>query len=91
MKRYVKASADENVIATKMSELQSASNELVDSILALIDELPKILEHVAEYDAENAKYGDSLGEELPQSLEYIINDIKSATRDVENISGYYTH
>ena len=91
MKRYVKASADENVIATKMSELQNASNELVDSIIALMDELSKILEHVAEYDAENAKYGDSLGEELPQSLEYIINDIKSATRDVENISGYYTH
>lgn len=91
MKRYVKASADENVIATKMSELQSASNELVDSILALIDELPAIMKHVAEYDAQNAQYGDSLGEELPKSLQYIIDDIKSATRDVENISGYYTH
>lgn len=87
MKKYIKANSD--AISKKMAEIQEASNELVDSILTLIGDLPQILQSIDAYDKENAQYGSTLSEEFPQSLQYIIDDIKSVTHDVANISGYY--
>lgn len=93
MKKFVRritASTDNNV-ANKISELQDVSNELVDSILELIDNLPEIARSIAEYEKENAAYGGSIVDELPEKLDWIIKETKDIVHDVHSISDYFIH
>ena len=91
MKLLRKVTASTDNVANQISELQDVSNELVDSILQLIDNLPVIQQSVIDYDKENAKYGDSLlAEDFTDDLKWTIKQLKDVVQDVQALSTKYT-
>ena len=92
MKKFVrKITASTDNLAYKVGELQSASNELVDAILELEDNMPTIIRNIAQYDRDNAEYGESIANELPEQIDWAIKQIKDVINDVKNISDYFIH
>lgn len=79
MKRYIKASAD---ISDSISKLQNASNDVVDAILSLMDEVYMIQQSIDRYDAENAEYYTSPDEKLEAQFK---NDIGNITWELGTI------
>jgi len=79
MKRYIKASAD---ISDNVAKLQNASNDVVDAILTLMDEVYMIQQSIDRYDAENAEYYTSSDEKLEAQFK---NDIGNITWELGTI------
>lgn len=86
-----KVTASTDVVSDLMGELQDTSNDFVDSLLSLIDDLPHIQQEIAVYDEQNAQYGESLAEELPEKLRWIIKQLKDVIDDVNSVSDYFIH
>lgn len=92
MKKFVhKITASTDNLSYKIGELQSTSNELVDVILELEDNMPTILMNIAQYDKANAEYGESLADELPEQIDWAIKQLRDVINDVRNISDYFMH
>lgn len=89
MKRLKKVTAETNNVATIIGELQDTSNELVDAIFELIDNLPAIKQSITDYDRENAKYGGAIANELPEKLNDIVKELNDVVQDVKGISDYF--
>lgn len=86
-----KITASTDVVADRITEIQDSSNNLVDAIIVLMNNLPSIQQTIAEYDAKNAQYDESLSEELPEKLDWIIKQLKDVIHDVNDVSDYFLH
>ena len=91
MKLLRKVTASTDNVASQIGELQDVSNELVDSILQLIDDLPAIGQSVVNYDKENAEYGSSmLAEDFADDLKWTIKQLRDVVQSVQDLSTKYT-
>jgi uncharacterized UPF0160 family protein len=87
MKRYIKA----NAMQDSVSNLQNKSNELVDSILQLIDKYPAMEAYVKRMDAIDNGYGDpeEYANEFKGDISNVIDDINYAIKGINRIIEYY--
>lgn len=87
MKRYIKA----NAMQDSVSNLQNKSNELVDSILQLIDKYPGMKAYVKRMDAIDNGYDDpeEYADEFKGDISNVIDDIDYAIKGINRIIEYY--
>lgn len=92
--RYSALEPDSSLVSKageRMSAIQDTSNDLVDSILALADNLPEIYQRITEYDAKNLEYGDSISDELIDQLDWVLKQLTDVVHDVDAISDFFLH
>ena len=86
MYRYIRSS-EESQLPNAISDMQAASNNVVDAILRLIDNVPAVVKYLQE----SIRFGDDVSEEFASDADWITQQLNQLADDIDKFSYNYSH